>query len=50
MKYNPLMLALALTAVSAAAAVAAGYQSMAPTGNGMGERSPVFRAGRDRLR
>jgi peptidoglycan/xylan/chitin deacetylase (PgdA/CDA1 family) len=29
--YNPSMLALALTAVSAAAAVAAGYQSMAPT-------------------
>jgi peptidoglycan/xylan/chitin deacetylase (PgdA/CDA1 family) len=37
MKYNPLMLGLALTAVSAAAAVAAGYQSMAPTGQGYGE-------------
>jgi peptidoglycan/xylan/chitin deacetylase (PgdA/CDA1 family) len=36
MKYNPLMLALALTAVSAAAAVAAGYQSMAPTGQWYG--------------
>jgi peptidoglycan/xylan/chitin deacetylase (PgdA/CDA1 family) len=34
--YNPLMLALALTAVSAAAAVAAGYQSMAPTGQWYG--------------
>jgi peptidoglycan/xylan/chitin deacetylase (PgdA/CDA1 family) len=36
MKYNPLMLTLALTAVSAAAAVAAGYQSMAPTGQWYG--------------
>jgi peptidoglycan/xylan/chitin deacetylase (PgdA/CDA1 family) len=36
MKYNPLMLALALTSVSAAAAVAAGYQSMAPTGQWYG--------------
>jgi peptidoglycan/xylan/chitin deacetylase (PgdA/CDA1 family) len=37
MKYNPLMLGLALTAVSAAAAVAAGYQSMAPTGHWYGK-------------
>ena len=36
MHYNPLMLALALTGVSAAAAVAAGYQSMAPTGQWYG--------------
>jgi len=37
MKYNPFMLALALTgAVSAAAAVAAGYQSIAPTGQWYG--------------
>jgi len=36
MKYNPLMLALALTAVSTAAACAAGYQSMAPTGQWYG--------------
>jgi len=37
MKYNPHMLALALTgAVSAVAAVAAGYQSMAPTGQWYG--------------
>jgi peptidoglycan/xylan/chitin deacetylase (PgdA/CDA1 family) len=36
--YNPHMLALALTgAVSAAAAVAAGYQSMAPTGQWYGK-------------
>ncbi|MHB8214889.1 MAG: polysaccharide deacetylase family protein [Candidatus Sulfotelmatobacter sp.] len=38
MKYNPHMLALALTgAVSAAAAVAAGYQSMSPTGQWYGQ-------------
>src|ERR1700684_223354 len=38
MQYNPLMLALALTgAVSAAAAVAAGYQSMAPAGQWYGQ-------------
>jgi peptidoglycan/xylan/chitin deacetylase (PgdA/CDA1 family) len=37
MKYNPFMLALTLTAVSAAAAVAAGYQSMAPTGQWYGK-------------
>jgi peptidoglycan/xylan/chitin deacetylase (PgdA/CDA1 family) len=38
MQYNPLMLALALTgAVSAAAAIAAGYQSMAPTGKWYGQ-------------
>jgi peptidoglycan-N-acetylglucosamine deacetylase len=36
MLYNPCMLALALTGVSAAAAVAAGYQSMAPTGQWYG--------------
>src|ERR1039458_949228 len=36
MHYNPLMLALALTGVSAAAAVAAGYQSIAPTGQWYG--------------
>jgi peptidoglycan-N-acetylglucosamine deacetylase len=36
MKYNPIMLALALTGVSAAAAAAAGYQSMAPTGQWYG--------------
>ena len=36
MKYNPCMLGLALTAVSAAAAVAGGYQSMAPTGQWYG--------------
>jgi peptidoglycan/xylan/chitin deacetylase (PgdA/CDA1 family) len=37
MKYNPLMLALAMTgAVSAAAAIAAGYQTMAPTGQWYG--------------
>jgi peptidoglycan-N-acetylglucosamine deacetylase len=37
MQYNPCMLALALTgAVSAAAAVTAGYQSMAPTGQWYG--------------
>jgi peptidoglycan/xylan/chitin deacetylase (PgdA/CDA1 family) len=36
MKYNPIMLAIALTAVSAAAAAAAGYQSMAPTGQWYG--------------
>jgi peptidoglycan/xylan/chitin deacetylase (PgdA/CDA1 family) len=36
MKYNPCMLALALTAVSAATACAAGYQSMAPTGRWYG--------------
>jgi peptidoglycan/xylan/chitin deacetylase (PgdA/CDA1 family) len=36
MHYNPCMLAQALTAVSAAAAVAAGYQSMAPTGQWYG--------------
>jgi peptidoglycan/xylan/chitin deacetylase (PgdA/CDA1 family) len=36
MHYNPCMLRLALTAVSAAAAVAAGYQSMAPTGQWYG--------------
>ena len=36
MKYNPLMLGLDLTAVSAAAAIAAGYQSMAPTGQWYG--------------
>jgi peptidoglycan-N-acetylglucosamine deacetylase len=37
MHYNPLMVALALTAVSAAAACAAGYQSMAPTGQWYGQ-------------
>jgi peptidoglycan-N-acetylglucosamine deacetylase len=38
MKYNPLMLALALTgAVSIAAAATAGYQSMAPTGQWYGK-------------
>ncbi|MGA8621042.1 MAG: polysaccharide deacetylase family protein [Candidatus Sulfotelmatobacter sp.] len=37
MKYNPHMLALALTAVSTAAAVTAGYQSMAPTGQWYGK-------------
>ena len=37
MHYNSSMLALALTAVSAAAAVAAGYQSMAPTGQWYGK-------------
>jgi peptidoglycan/xylan/chitin deacetylase (PgdA/CDA1 family) len=38
MQYNPHMLALPLTAaVSAAAAVAAGYQSMAPTGQWYGK-------------
>jgi peptidoglycan-N-acetylglucosamine deacetylase len=31
MKYNPLMLALAVTGAVSAAAIAAGYQSMAPT-------------------
>lgn len=36
MHYNPCMLALTLTAVSGAAAVAAGYQSMAPTGQWYG--------------
>ena len=36
MKYNPLMLSLALPAVSAAAVAAAGYQSMAPTGQWYG--------------
>jgi peptidoglycan-N-acetylglucosamine deacetylase len=36
MLYNPSMLGLALTAVSATAAVAAGYQSMAPTGQWYG--------------
>ena len=37
MQYNPCMLALALTAASAAAACAAGYQSMAPTGQWYGK-------------
>jgi len=37
MHYNPCMLALALSAVSAAAALAAGYQSMAPTGQWYGK-------------
>ena len=36
MHYNPLMLGLSLTAISTAAAVAAGYQSMAPTGQWYG--------------
>jgi peptidoglycan/xylan/chitin deacetylase (PgdA/CDA1 family) len=36
MLYNPCMLRLALSAVSAAAAAAAGYQSMAPTGQWYG--------------
>jgi peptidoglycan-N-acetylglucosamine deacetylase len=36
MQYNPLMVALALTTVSAAAACAAGYQSMVPTGQWYG--------------
>jgi peptidoglycan/xylan/chitin deacetylase (PgdA/CDA1 family) len=36
MHYNPCMLGLALTVVSTAAAVAAGYQSMAPTGQWYG--------------
>jgi peptidoglycan-N-acetylglucosamine deacetylase len=34
--YNPCMLGLALTAISTVAAVAAGYQSMAPTGQWYG--------------
>jgi peptidoglycan/xylan/chitin deacetylase (PgdA/CDA1 family) len=37
MHYNPCMLAVALSAVSAAAALAAGYQSMAPTGQWYGK-------------
>jgi peptidoglycan/xylan/chitin deacetylase (PgdA/CDA1 family) len=37
MQYNPLMLALALISVSAAAVCAAGYQSMAPTGQWYGK-------------
>jgi peptidoglycan/xylan/chitin deacetylase (PgdA/CDA1 family) len=37
MHYNPHMLALALSAVSGAAAIAAGYQSMAPTGQWYGQ-------------
>jgi peptidoglycan-N-acetylglucosamine deacetylase len=37
MQYNPCMLALTLTAVSAAAACTAGYQSMAPTGQWYGK-------------
>ena len=37
MQYNPCMLALALGGVSAAAAVASGYQSMAPTGQWYGK-------------
>ncbi|MGA8500892.1 MAG: polysaccharide deacetylase family protein, partial [Candidatus Sulfotelmatobacter sp.] len=38
MKYNPCMLVPALTcAASAAAAIAAGYQSMAPTGQWFGQ-------------
>lgn len=37
MKYNPLMLGLALTAVSTAAAAVASYQSMAPTAQGYGQ-------------
>src|ERR1700726_2002366 len=36
MQYNPCMLALALTGISATAAVAAGYQAMAPTGQWYG--------------
>ena len=36
MSYNPSMLALALTGAAAAAAVAVGYQSMAPTGQWYG--------------
>jgi peptidoglycan/xylan/chitin deacetylase (PgdA/CDA1 family) len=37
MHYNPHMIALALTGVATAAAVAAGYQSMAPTGQWYGQ-------------
>jgi peptidoglycan/xylan/chitin deacetylase (PgdA/CDA1 family) len=37
MQYNPCMLGFALTAVSSAAAVAAGYQSMAPAGQWYGQ-------------
>ena len=37
MKYNPSMLALAITGLSAAAAVTAGYQSMSPTGQWYGK-------------
>ncbi len=37
MKYNPSMLGLAITGLSAAAAVAAGYQSMSPTGQWYGK-------------
>jgi peptidoglycan/xylan/chitin deacetylase (PgdA/CDA1 family) len=37
MQYNPLMLALALSSVSAAVVCAAGYQSMAPTGQWYGK-------------
>lgn len=37
MKYNPEMLGLALTTVSAAAIAAAGYQSMAPAGQWYGQ-------------
>jgi len=37
MHYNPHMLALALTGAASAAAVAAGYQSMAPTGQWFGQ-------------
>jgi peptidoglycan/xylan/chitin deacetylase (PgdA/CDA1 family) len=37
MQYNPHMLALATAAISTAAAVAAGYQSMAPTGQWYGK-------------
>jgi peptidoglycan/xylan/chitin deacetylase (PgdA/CDA1 family) len=36
-RYNPLVLALALTGAATAAAVAAGYQSMAPTGQWYGQ-------------
>lgn len=37
MKYNPFMLGLAITGVSAAAAFAVGYQSMSPTGQWYGK-------------
>jgi len=49
MKYNPLMLVIALTAVSAAAAVAAGYQSMAPTGQWYGKTFTGLACGSRRI-
>jgi len=49
MKYNPLMLVIALTAVSAAAVVAAGYQSMAPTGQWYGKTFTGLACGSRRI-